>query len=317
MVGAGLTRDALLLVARHDRDRMRAKALGDLESRGADAAGGAVDEHGLALLEATAGLQREVGGVVVEDERRALREVELVGQLEAEECRRHRDLRPAAEHAERGDAVAGLDLCALRRLADHPADLAARRERKLGLDLVLAAGLEQLGERHAGGVDVDDHALAGGRGVVGLGLGDVDQLQRRFGAGELDDLDGLHWWRTLAEVVAVARGGRALPGRDCAAGDGAGSRLRRRVAIPGGSRLRRRGRRRGGNGNAATARSASLPRLTGLPPFHPEDAERSEAHTRMGHISTLAPTPEVNADSGTNVGHNSSLAERAASNARL
>jgi hypothetical protein len=32
-----------------------------------------------------------------------------------------------------------------------------------------------------------------------------------------------------------------------------------------------------GTGIAATARSASLSRLTGLPQFHPEDAERSEA----------------------------------------
>ena len=29
----------------------------------------------------------------------------------------------------------------------------------VGLDLVLAAGLEQLGERHAGGVDLDQHPL--------------------------------------------------------------------------------------------------------------------------------------------------------------
>ena len=39
----------------------------------------------------------------------------------------------------------------------------------------------------------------------------------------------------------------------------------------------RRARTPGGTGIAATARSASLPRLTGLPQFHPEDAERSEA----------------------------------------
>jgi hypothetical protein len=38
------------------------------------------------------------------------------------------------------------------------------------------------------------------------------------------------------------------------------------------------------NGIAATARSASLPRLTVLPQFHPEDAERSEAQNlSLGH----------------------------------
>ena len=45
LVGAGLARHALLLVARDDGDRARADALGDLDRRGADAAGRAVDEH--------------------------------------------------------------------------------------------------------------------------------------------------------------------------------------------------------------------------------------------------------------------------------
>ena len=83
LVGAGLAGDPLLLVARDDRDRPRAEALGDLERGGPDAAGGAVHEHRLALRQAPAQLQREVRRVVVEDERRALREVELVGELEA------------------------------------------------------------------------------------------------------------------------------------------------------------------------------------------------------------------------------------------
>ena len=49
LVGAGVARDALLLVGGDDRDRPRAEALGDLERGGADAAGGAVHEHRLAL----------------------------------------------------------------------------------------------------------------------------------------------------------------------------------------------------------------------------------------------------------------------------
>ena len=43
---------------------------------------------------------------------------------------------------------------------------------------------------------------------------------------------------------------------------------------------RRPARMPGGTGIAATARSASLPRLTGLPQFHPEDVERSEAQIK-------------------------------------
>ncbi len=49
LVGARLARDALLLVARDDRDRGGAERLGDLQRRGADAAGGSVHEHALTL----------------------------------------------------------------------------------------------------------------------------------------------------------------------------------------------------------------------------------------------------------------------------
>ena len=48
-----------------------------------------------------------------------------------------------------------------------------------------------------------------------------------------------------------------------------------------------RARTPGGTGIAATARSASLPRLTGLPQFHPEDVERSE--TQISRRPTNTP----------------------------
>ena len=65
-----------------------------------------------------------------------------------------------AEHAERGHPVARRDRRAVGRGADHAADLAAGHERQRRLELVLAARLQHLRERHAGGVDVDHHAAA-------------------------------------------------------------------------------------------------------------------------------------------------------------
>ena len=107
VVGARRARHLLLLVAGDDRDRARAEAGGDLQRRGADPAGGPVHEHGLALPQAPTQGQREVGGVVVEDQRRALREVERVRQREGQEGGRHGDLGEGAEPAERGHAVPG------------------------------------------------------------------------------------------------------------------------------------------------------------------------------------------------------------------
>jgi hypothetical protein len=73
-----------------------------------------------------------------------------------------------------------------------PGDLAARDERERRLDLVLAAGLQDLGEAHARGVDLDDDARARGEQVGGLGLRDVGEAQGAPRAGEVDDLEGAH-----------------------------------------------------------------------------------------------------------------------------
>ena len=108
-----------------------AEALRDLERGGADAAGGAVDEHALALRQAAAQLQREVGGVVVEDQRRALREVERLGQREGHERGRDGDLGHAAERRERGDAVAGREAGAVGGGAHGARHLGAGHERQV------------------------------------------------------------------------------------------------------------------------------------------------------------------------------------------
>ena len=59
---------------------------------------------------------------------------------------------------------------ALRRAAHHARDLAARHERQRRFELVLPAGLEQLGERDARGADVDHDALGVGQEVLWAGI---------------------------------------------------------------------------------------------------------------------------------------------------
>ena len=71
----------------------------DLQRRRAHPAGRTVHEHRLALLQAPAQSQREVGGVVVEDQRRALREVQAT-QWKGEKVRRDGRLRKASQRAE-------------------------------------------------------------------------------------------------------------------------------------------------------------------------------------------------------------------------
>src|SRR5271154_398029 len=104
-----------------------------------------MDEDGLALLQTTAQGEREVRRVVVEDQTRAVREVELGGQREREELGRDSRLGESAEPAERGHAVALGDLGARGRTAYDPGNLAAGHERQRRFDLVLAPRLHYLG----------------------------------------------------------------------------------------------------------------------------------------------------------------------------
>src|SRR5439155_10475515 len=95
---------------------------GDLQRRRADAARRAVHEHRLTGLQAPARHEREVRGVVVDDQSCALDEVQRLGQLEREELARHRHLGEPAEQAARSDAVAGPDTSAVRGAADDRRD---------------------------------------------------------------------------------------------------------------------------------------------------------------------------------------------------
>jgi hypothetical protein len=99
----------------------------------------------------------------------------------------------SAQHREGGDAIAGLDVGAGRRAAHDSRDLAAGDERQWRSDLVEAARLQQLGERDAGRVDVDDDALlAAGEEVLRRRLRQLGELQRAARAAQLGDLKRLH-----------------------------------------------------------------------------------------------------------------------------
>jgi hypothetical protein len=124
--------------------------------------------------------------VVVEDQRGALGEVQVVGELGGHERRRDGDVGEAARERHRGDPVARGEAAAVGRAAHDAGHLAAGDERRVELHLVLAARHEQVGERDARGVHVDDHAVLAGDRVLGPRLGDVDE---RDGVWAVEGLD--------------------------------------------------------------------------------------------------------------------------------
>ncbi len=193
MIGAGLLGDRALGLARDERDRLRAEALGDLQRGGAHAAGGAVHEHRLALRQAPAQQQREVGGVVVEDQRRPLGEVELGREREREELGRHGRLGEAAERAERGHAVAGLDRCSLRGArARRPPTSLPGTNGSGGFIWYWPRVCSSSGKDTPAACTSTTTPAPGVSMCEGSGSGSSHQRERAVGAGLLDDLDGSH-----------------------------------------------------------------------------------------------------------------------------
>ncbi len=151
-----------------------------------------MDEDGLPLPEPSAQLEREVGGVVVEHQPRALGEVERFGQREAEVPGRDRGPGEATGHAERRDSVTGFQRCAVGDLLHHPGHLAARDERQRRLELVLAPGLKDLRKRDPGGLHLNHDPLPGREHMRRLGIRQIDELQRTRRPRQLRDLHGAH-----------------------------------------------------------------------------------------------------------------------------
>ena len=148
------------------------------QCRRSDAARCAVHQHGLAVGQPAAGTQRVMHGEVVEQQARACLERHVVGQLEHSFRLQRNDFghRPV-QHRQPGDPVALREAAVGRRAADHARDLGARHEGQLRLVLIEPAGLQGVGKRHPGRVDVDDDRVLVG-GLVQLdefrGMGTVE-----------------------------------------------------------------------------------------------------------------------------------------------
>ena len=93
---------------------------------------------------------------------------------------------------------------------DHAGEVDAEREGRLGLELVLPTAQQEVGERDADAVHLDQHVVGGRDGRVDLAHLDVG------GTGERDDLDCAHG-STLATrtplVEEVSSGARHETGR--------------------------------------------------------------------------------------------------------
>src|SRR5947209_2893481 len=76
LVRAGVARDLFLRIGGDNCVGSCTESLRDLKRRGANAAGSPMHEHALALDEPASQLEREVGGVIVEDQPRGLTEIE-------------------------------------------------------------------------------------------------------------------------------------------------------------------------------------------------------------------------------------------------
>ena len=153
----------LLLVGGDDRDRARAEALGHLQRRRADAARGAVHEHGLARRQPPAVDQREVRRVVVEDQPGALREVELrPASLKVKCARRERDLGEPAEHAGTPPPGRPPRSRVRRALARRPPPRCPGTNGSSGLSWYAPRVCSTSGKETPGGAHVDHDAVAAG-----------------------------------------------------------------------------------------------------------------------------------------------------------
>ena len=143
-------------------------------------------QDGLALAQAGALVQGELGGEVVHRQRGTLVEGERVREPEHRVGAEHRELRRPAVRRDRRDPVAGRQPGALGCGDDHAGDVDPEGERRLRLELVLAPAQQQVGERHPDAVHLDQHLA-----LTGLRVGDLAHLEV-LGSGGLDDLHGSH-----------------------------------------------------------------------------------------------------------------------------
>ena len=179
------------------------RPLRHLDRRGADPAGGAVDQHRLAGPQPAALDQRELGGQVVHRQRRALVVRQGVGQRERERSA-GTATRSAAPPCGSTPATRspGGEAGASESTRRRPGEVDAEGERRLRLELVLALAEQQVREGDADPVHLDQHVVRSGGRL--RHLGDLDPA----GTGGTDDLDGSH-----GGTLPIRGGSTTVPGR--------------------------------------------------------------------------------------------------------
>ena len=175
VASAPSSRDQLaLLLAGGEADHLRAGPLGDLHRERAGAAGGGLDDDRLARLDPGAALDQRHRGQALQQHRRRLVVVDLVGNRDQQRLR-HDDLLGVAAAAEqRRDAAA---------VGGAAADLGARDQRQRLLGEVVVAGGVGVGEVDAGAGDLDQDLALAGRRVVELDVARAPRARRTPGSG--------------------------------------------------------------------------------------------------------------------------------------
>jgi len=168
-VGTEFARDLELIHPAHRRDHAGSERLADLHGCASDTASGGVNQERLAGLQIRAKNQRRITGRIDDRNRCAFPERHLIGHPVDISGRNDRGLRKTADLRPGENAIThreSLDSRAER--FHHARDLAARRKREIGFDLVFALDDQGVEEVATGGAYFDLE-----RARSGFGFGDL------------------------------------------------------------------------------------------------------------------------------------------------
>ena len=174
-VAAQLLGDLGLVRAADDTDDAGPGGRAELDGSRPDATGGGVDEEGLPFAQSGSSVQAEPPGLVADHQGGARRVVQPLGRGEGP-AGLHEALARVAAVRQRGPAehpVADGDVGDVRAdLEDVAADLHPRDEGGIGLDLVLTAAEQGVGEVHRARPHAHPHLVGPGRGGRGVHEGE-------------------------------------------------------------------------------------------------------------------------------------------------
>ncbi len=174
VIGALLLRHGELVLAGHPGEDLRAHGLAELDRGHARPASRARHEELFARLQVGAILQREMCRAIGQHEGSGLLEGHVVGDRHTAAGIDHQLFLHPAPARQGQHPVAWLHIAhAFADGLDHACHLATRRERSVGLELVLVLDDQHVGIIHTHGMDAQQHVT-----LSGDGLRPVDQFQR-------------------------------------------------------------------------------------------------------------------------------------------